>query len=370
MRNNEFRRLLSALELPFDGQFLRVLRHGGAPIVMYGASDDVAGQIQKTLAKNGVKVDMIMYDEETPVSIQVLTDVEKIHLRDIDKKYKGYHVVIGFVKGYGKVEELKSKLKWALTVSYLSEIFGMETIDQSFVWDNLEFMEDFFTHLGDRRSQESFMAYMYSKLIQDMRFLPPVFDKAQYFPQGFFELSNQESFVDCGAFEGDTIADFLKVVGGDYRRIWAFEPDRANFKKLTQYIENCHVSNIEALNKGVYSHVGKLPFQEEGSMLSMLTDESDCYIEVDTIDRVTAGDPVTFIKMDVEGAELQVLKGAEQTIREHKPILAVPVYHKRSDLIDIPKYIKEIVPEYTFYFRVHKKLAIDTVLYAVVKSIK
>ena len=100
-------------------------------------------------------------------------------------------------------------------------------------------------------------------------------------------------------------------------------------------------------------------------MLSMISDESNRYIEVDTIDNIAAGNVVTYIKLDVEGAELSALKGAEQTIRRYKPILGISIYHKERDLIDIPAYIQEITSEYAFYFRVHKKLAIDTVLYGV-----
>jgi hypothetical protein len=61
------------------------------------------------------------------------------------------------------------------------------------------------------------------------------------------------------------------------------------------------------------------------------------------------------------------LQSAEQTIRANRPILGISIYHKRLDLIDIPIYLKKLVPEYRFYFRVHKKLAIDTVLYAVAR---
>jgi hypothetical protein len=103
-------------------------------------------------------------------------------------------------------------------------------------------------------------------------------------------------------------------------------------------------------------------------MLSMITDDSKNFIEVDTVDNIAAGKPVSYIKLDVEGAELEALKGAEQTIKTFKPILGISIYHKQRDLIDIPMYLKVIVPEYKFYFRVHKKLAIDTVLYAVVNG--
>jgi hypothetical protein len=80
------------------------------------------------------------------------------------------------------------------------------------------------------------------------------------------------------------------------------------------------------------------------------------------------GGGVTFIKMDIEGSELNALKGAEQTIRKYKPKLAICVYHRAKDLITIPQYIKTLVPEYKLYFRAHKYGTYDFVLYAVCDS--
>ena len=91
-----------------------------------------------------------------------------------------------------------------------------------------------------------------------------------------------------------------------------------------------------------------------------------CKVPVVAIDRVVAEeDKVTFIKMDVEGAELESLKGAKETILRNKPKLAICIYHKPDDLIDIPLYINELVPEYKLYIRHHSNDRGETALYAV-----
>ena len=74
---------------------------------------------------------------------------------------------------------------------------------------------------------------------------------------------------------------------------------------------------------------------------------------------------VTLIKMDIEGAELQSLKGAKRIIQHDKPKLAICIYHKPEDMVEIPLYIKELVPEYKLYIRHHSSNVSDTVLYAV-----
>ena len=365
-----FKQLFEKEVIPNDVAVIERLIDSGLPVVMYGASIDVADQITKKLLLNQITVSFIAYDEDCPMmaaSTVLLKDTESIPVKDVDNKLPDYNVIIGFVKGYLNINAIAPKFKNANYISYLSEIFDLESMSRSFLEENSVFLENFYENLQDQHSKDSFVAYLASKVQQDMKYLPFVFEKVQYFPKGIFELTNHESYFDCGAFTGDTIADFLKATGGFYRHIWAAEPDRSNYNRLIQYIETAKLPNVDVVNKGIYHYAGKLPFQETGSMLSMITDASDDSIETDTIDRIAAGSPVTYIKMDVEGVELEALKGAGQTIKTYKPVLGISIYHKQQDLIDIPKYIKEIVPEYTFYFRVHKKLAIDTVLYGVVK---
>ncbi len=84
------------------------------------------------------------------------------------------------------------------------------------------------------------------------------------------------------------------------------------------------------------------------------------------IDSVINQEKVTFIKMDVEGSELGALKGAEKTIRINKPRLAICIYHKKMDLLEIASYLLKVVPEYNFYIRQYWSNMWETVLYAYV----
>jgi FkbM family methyltransferase len=368
----DFKQLLETDETANDVRIITFLKTSGLPVILYGASVDVADRITEKLSYDGLDIAAVAFDDESPLMTGTadylktgyLKDVETVGVKVVDQKFTAYNVIVGFVKGYGNISGIKAKFGNAKSVSYLSEIFDMEMITPSFVRENREFLEEFYENLQDRCSKDSLVAYLLSKTRQDMKYLPPVFDKRQYFPAGMFEFSDHESYFDCGAFTGDTIAAFLKAAGGLYRHIWAAEPDRSNCEQLVKYVNDAKLTDIDIINKGIYGYAGKLPFRESGTMLSMISEDAETFIDVDTIDHITGEAPVTYIKMDVEGAELQALKGAEQTIRNNRPALGISIYHRQRDLIDIPGYIKEIVPEYKFCFRVHKKLAIDTVLYA------
>ncbi|OOB79506.1 MAG: FkbM family methyltransferase [Epulopiscium sp. Nuni2H_MBin001] len=85
-------------------------------------------------------------------------------------------------------------------------------------------------------------------------------------------------------------------------------------------------------------------------------------INVDSLDNVLRDTEVTFIKMDIEGAELQALMGAKQIIKKYKPQLAISIYHKPQDIFELPMYVKSLVPEYKLYLRHYSYHYVDTVL--------
>jgi FkbM family methyltransferase len=363
----DFRELLRPDIVGKDEDVMTSLRRSPYPVILYGAAGDVGERIVGKLAENGLHVAAVALDGDCPAATgtPALSGLEVCSPADADERFAAYHVIIGFVRGYGRTECIARKFRRARSVDYLSELFGMEAITPSFVLTHREALEALYDSLCDPLSRDSFVAYLLAKIRQDMQYLPPRFDRKQYFPDGFFTLSDRESYFDCGAFTGDTVADFLNATGGKYRHIWAVEPDPSNYRQLMRFVAERQLTGIEVVNRGIYGFTGRLPFQAEGSMLSMIAEEASRTVEVDTVDRIAAGQPVTYIKMDVEGAELMALHGARQTILAHRPLLGISIYHRQRDLIDIPAFIRSVGPEYRFYFRVHKKLAIDAILYAV-----
>lgn len=90
-----------------------------------------------------------------------------------------------------------------------------------------------------------------------------------------------------------------------------------------------------------------------------------------TLDKKLADRDITFIKMDIEGAEKKALLGAADIIKRSKPILAICIYHKREDFFEIPLLIDEMVTgEYTFYVRQYRYGQSETVLYALPRTRK
>lgn len=189
----------------------------------------------------------------------------------------------------------------------------------------------------------------------------------QYFSKNYYESSNlnQGAYIDVGAFNGDTILYYIKYFGQQNRKILAFEPDENNFKQLSEVVKSSNLKNIELFKAAVGACSGKISFSQNGNMGSHIVDKDN---SSDLVDVFSLSDFIkekpSFIKMDIEGAELDALKGAEDLIKLFRPNLAICLYHKPFDLFQIPAYLHRLVPEYKFKLRQHKRAFSELVLYA------
>lgn len=194
----------------------------------------------------------------------------------------------------------------------------------------------------------------------------------QYFGEPFITPCENEVFVDAGAYTGDTVGGFIRFCNGNYKHIYALEPDIEIYEKMRQNIEKNRWENVTPIAKGAWRRASALKFridhEKPGSSRVSNSEEDELRVEVDSIDHIAGNEIVTFIKMDIEGSEMDALIGAKETITRNKPKLAICVYHRPEDVLSIPTYIKRLVPEYKFYLRHHSGFPRtgETVLYAVV----
>lgn len=185
----------------------------------------------------------------------------------------------------------------------------------------------------------------------------------QYFDIEYIDKEEAVDFVDCGALDGNTsiIANkWLKAI----ENIWIFEPDKQNIEKCRENLSKLRC-NIEIINKAVWSCNTVLKFNESGNGMSGVDESGEQSVEATYLDSVLKKNNKLYIKMDIEGAELQALQGAEKTIRGCKPNLAICVYHKTKDIEEIPLLLLKYNPDYKFYFRHYSLTKNETVLYAI-----
>lgn len=190
----------------------------------------------------------------------------------------------------------------------------------------------------------------------------------QYFDADIVRPMEEEIFVDGGAYDLSTTRMFQEWCKGQYNKIFAFEPDKFNFDICRKKLAEKPIGNLELLNKGCWNREDTLYFSATGGQGSRIIGEDSknvVQIETAAIDDIVGDSAVTFIKLDVEGAELQALEGAKECIKRCHPRLAVCLYHKPEDIIEIPAYILSLSDEYQLYIRHYQMSANETVLYAV-----
>lgn len=194
--------------------------------------------------------------------------------------------------------------------------------------------------------------------------LGEIAEQKQYFDLPYLKLSDNEVFLDIGGFSGETSEQFIKETKGKYKRIYVFEPNKELAEKCRNRLSK--YDNCEVIEKGCWSETTELGFNCAGEGSSIADgDNIEFIIETTSIDEVIAGNEVTYIKMDIEGAEYEALLGAEKTIKKYSPKLAISIYHKRLDIWRIPLLLLSYNPNYRFYLRTYSFSGNDTVLYAI-----
>ena len=185
-----------------------------------------------------------------------------------------------------------------------------------------------------------------------------------YFDVGAIKsaIPKDSVFVDIGCFDGKDSLKYLEWIGNENADIYAFEPDSINYKVCQEALKK--YSNIHMLNIALSDKEEKVGISGKGEMVHVETKGGKC-IQTQLLDKVIESEKIGYIKMDVEGFEERVLRGAEHIIKEQHPALAISVYHKRSDILRIPKLILQMNKTYCFYMRHYSAMNGDTVLYAV-----
>ncbi len=187
----------------------------------------------------------------------------------------------------------------------------------------------------------------------------------QYFDTHIVQPCENEVFIDGGSYNLDTSISFVEFCGGQYKKIYAFEMDPKNYENCVQRGRELNYADLEIINKGLWSADTAVGANLSESPGSFIDPQSPGEVQVTSIDNAVLDDVVTFIKMDIEGAELEALKGAQRVIRTHKPRLAISLYHKPEDIWEIPQYILGLCPSYKLYLRHYSFGDPETVLYCV-----
>lgn len=226
----------------------------------------------------------------------------------------------------------------------------------------------------DERSAECLDGVMLTMLTGDEANCAAVMDQDQYFCLPQFLNVGTDHFVDAGAYVGDTVEKFIWANNGAFRRIYAFEPGQQQLRALTARKERLvrewalNADDVVLVNAGLgekdsLAGLSVEPGHLLGATLTAAPAEGQAGIQVYSLDSYLKDRPVTFIKADVEGMEMPMLRGAAGVIKANKPKLALSVYHRPDDLLKIVEFVRGAHGGYKLALRQHSPLLMDTTLY-------
>lgn len=315
------------------------------------------------IVENFLKGIIIKLEFEEDVYHGKLSSVELIN--QIFRNYTQFDYIYNILENEESKREFDWFIKFRVAYAFLSENIALDLFPPRITEDYYRNIQKNAKDIGNSIYEvENFRIRTALDGVVDMFYIE------QYRIPNLVEPKGKDIVIDAGAYYGETAFWFLKYIGSD-GKVYAFEPSDSNFRSLKENIENNKVKNIEPIKMGLGSEERELfLFNAESS--SHLVDANlinASKIKITTIDKFVEEHKlknVSFIKMDVEGSEIDALVGAKETITQYKPKLAISVYHKGDDMIKIPMYLKSIVPAYKFFLRHNKYSWAETILYTII----
>ena len=332
------------------------------PIIMYGMGNG-ADKICEVLSKYNIEVSDFFASDEF-VRGQSFRGKEVLTFAKVKEKYKDFVILVSFGT------KLDSVICRIVEISNQNELYlpdvpvaGTEIFNFDFFNSNSEKIKKAFELLADDESKDVFANTILYKLTGEIKYLLKSTEETSKSLKAIFKTEKWKTFVDLGAYNGDTVKETLSI-SPKINKVIAFEPDVKNFKKLEKYFSELSIEAV-AHNICAWDKQDTLSFDSSGNRNSTIStldhtaslgDTKKISIPANSVDNVVADEKVDYINFDVEGAEMQALNGASGTIKSHSPDLLVAAYHRSEDIFGLLIKLSEMMPDYKLYMRRRKCL--------------
>ena len=322
------------------------------PIVLYGMGNGADRILDKCLALKIPVAGVFASDEF--VRGQTFRSYKIKKYSDMVAEYKDFVIVIAFASERPELLERFFALaqQQETYAPHVAIFHGDSLVSKEWLETHEKELAEVYENLGDDLSRQVLADAINYKISGKMSYLERVTDRRDDL-KALFPFTEKECYGDLGAYNGDTLQEFLELTKERYEHIYALEPDKKNYLKLKEFAEREQVSKLTLINSGVWSHSGEEHFYQRGGRMSSLAEAGTAVVPVVALDDIEKQAPFTYLKFDVEGAEREALTGASRILGEEGPKLLVAAYHHDDDLWALPLLIKKLNPAYTIYLRRH-----------------
>lgn len=349
-------------------------------VVIFGAGVGGA-ELYKLLMKNGLEWKVKAWSDNNKLKYsKTYMDDSLIIIKpdSIIEKCGENCTVIVASSAYDDIKKqlLELKIKESNIYLFNFAFMNLEYTDMEFIYEHIEQFERAFNRMSDEKSRRIFINILNYKISKSNMYLEKMTtdvdkDERQYFSEDIFDFCNTEVLLDIGAYTGDTLEAFNKQYKNGWGKYIGLEADKDMFTELKKTVSNLNLENkCEIYNLAAWNEKTTLLFDcnAGSSRIDESSQQGKMAVEADRLDNVLKNKKVSFVKMDIEGAEYNAILGMREIIQQNLPILAICVYHRREDFYNITDLIEDIVPgEYSFFMRQYRYTPTETVCYAIPK---
>lgn len=351
-------------------------------LIIYGAGS-LGQRMLEGLRRHGVQP--IAFVDRNPVAQNRCIDGLKVLSPEVAAQRFGGEAVIAVAVwnpalhgGILSITDYLQGLGWRQVISFIQVFWRYpKTFLPHFLCDlpsrilpEVDLVRQAYMLFQEPESRLEFLRQLELRLTGDFAALPPPSQEAQYFSDRLVRPLREEYFVDCGAYDGDTLVGLAEWTGGTFRQAIAFEADPRNFVRLERQIaaDQRLCGRTRAISAAVGGARRRLRFAATGMGNAGLSDDGNIEVDCVPLDEALEADLPTFIKMDIEGAEVDALAGATKVISRARPVLAICAYHLQRHLWEIPLLIRRLLPDSSLFLRMHCNDGFDLVCYGIPSS--
>lgn len=340
------------------------LRQTNRPIVLYGMGLG-AEKILAVFEDYGISAAEIFASDDF-VRGQSFHGWKVKTLAQIEALYKDFIIVVAFAFWQedliARIEDLSKR--YELYAPHVP-VIGREVVDFSYLNVNESSIQQSYDLMADEQSRAVYSAVWNYRISGKISYIREVTTpKEQAYT--LIKPAADDVYLDLGAYDGDTVREVVTQAGAPLKSIIALEPDPKNYRKLTTFAET-YEGNLSCINAGVYDRDTTITFANKAGRHSAVSrDGAGIPVPMRSVDSIAGNQPVSIIKMDVEGEERLALAGAKMVLLRDCPRLIISAYHRNEDLFLLPFQIHVSNPAYRIYLRQHPYIpAWDNTIYAV-----
>lgn len=286
-------------------------------------------------------------------------------LSQIESLIDDFVIVLAFGAGYESLyRRITDMAEKHTLIAPDVPVVGDGIVTYEYCMEHAKEIQLVYDMLADDLSKKTFADVLNFRISGKIHYLTDcTCDKQDIFGK-IFHLTDNEEYIDMGAYNGDTVIEFSRLTNGRYKRIFALEPDSANYRKLTKSTDG--MERINLINAAAWSEDTELTFADRSGRNAGITQNGKGKMkQVAAVRGDSLTENATLIKMDVEGAEYESIKGCAGSLKNGSKLICA-LYHRTDDFFRLPLLVSEINPDLKLYIRHQFYIpAWETNLYAV-----